>query len=144
MLNIKWTGILKFSPNFTFTFSPKRLITLTFFLSLFSFSCLSHVSISIIIVNIINKAIPIFSRLASNAFPDIGSACRIEKKNLKINHKKCIGIGGLVLQYHCRGAWKQQDVNPKLIWWKAWKVGWCYCRIMIWFCLCCYHAHFSD
>ena len=29
------------------------------------------------------KAIPFFFRLASNAFPDIGSIGRIEKKNLK-------------------------------------------------------------
>ena len=65
-----------------------------------------------------NEAFPpppplFFFRLASNAFPDIGSVDRIEKKNLK---ELSLGIGGLVPHYHCRGAWKQQvEMAEKLV-----------------------------
>ena len=34
------------------------------------------------------EAVPLFFHLGSNAFPDIGSGGRTEKRNLKKNHKK--------------------------------------------------------
>ena len=41
------------------------------------------------------KAIPVFFfRLPSNAFNDIGSVCRIEKKNLKKKITRSLGISG--------------------------------------------------
>ena len=40
---------------------------------------------------------------------------RIAKKN-----HKSLGIGGLVPEHYCLGAWKQQDMNPKSIWQKSW------------------------
>ena len=41
-----------------------------------------------------NKAIPIFFRLPSNAFPDIRSVCRIEKKKPKKKITRSFGIVG--------------------------------------------------
>ena len=42
-----------------------------------------------------------FFRLASNAFPDIGSVDRIEKKTIKKKIIRSLGVGGLVPQHIC-------------------------------------------
>ena len=47
------------------------------------------------VLSFYTKAIPLFFfRLASNAFSDIGSAGRIEKKNLKKKITRSLGIEG--------------------------------------------------
>ena len=64
-------------------------------------------------LSIWSKAIPLFFfRLASSAFPDIGSVGRVEKKNLK---KRRPGTPASLFR-----AQKQQDMNPKSIWRKSW------------------------
>ena len=55
---------------------------------------------------------PFFLRLASNAFPDIGSVGPIEKDK---NITRSLGIGGLVPQHHCLGPEPKINVAEKLV-----------------------------
>ena len=59
-------------------------------------------------------AIPLFFCLPSNAFPDIGSVGRIEKKNLKKKFINILGIGGLVPRHHSCGGRKTTRREPKI------------------------------
>ena len=55
-------------------------------------------------------------RLASNAFPDIASVGRIEKRKKKPKKKiiSSLRIGGLVPQHHSCGARKTTKREPKI------------------------------
>ena len=79
---------------------------------------------------------PFFSRLASNAFPDIGSVGRIEKKKLKKNHKKSRNSGPWY-------PWTTLKVNIHIFGLTKCKI---YCEKCSCFCFCfslgCYYAHF--
>ena len=57
---------------------------------------------------------PFFFRLPSDAFPDVGSVCRIEKKKPKKKGISILGIGGLVPQHHSCGARKTTRREPKI------------------------------
>ena len=58
---------------------------------------------------------PLFFCLPSNAFPDIGSVGRIEKKkNPKKKIISILGIGGLVPRHHSCGARKTTRREPKI------------------------------
>ena len=80
-----------------------------------------------------NKAIPIFFRLPSNAFPDIGSVCRIEKKN----HKKSRNSR----------PWYPRTTPKVNIHIFGWAKCTTYCKKCSCFCSCfslsCYYAQFS-
>ena len=79
-----------------------------------------------------------FLRLPPNAFPDIGSVSRIEKKKPKKNHKKsqnsrpCYPRTTLKVNIHIFGLKKCTRYCEKCS---------CFCSC---FSLCCYYAHFSD
>ena len=79
-----------------------------------------------------------FLRLPLNAFPDIGSVGRIEKKNLKKIHKKCRNSRPwyprttLKVNIHIYGLTKCTIYCEECS---------CFCSC---FSLCCYYAHFSD
>ena len=55
---------------------------------------------------------PSFLRLASNAFPDIGSVGRIEKDK---SITRSLGIGGLVPQHHCLEPGPKINMAEKLV-----------------------------
>ena len=79
-----------------------------------------------------------FLHLSSNAFPDIELVGRIEKKNLKKNHKKSRNSRPryprttLKVNIHIFGLTKCTIYCEKCS---------CFCSC---FSLCCYYAHFSD
>ena len=60
------------------------------------------------------KAIPFFFRLPSNAFPDIGSVGRIEKKKSLRKIISILGIGALVPQHNSCGTRKTTRHEPKI------------------------------
>ena len=79
-----------------------------------------------------------FFRLASKAFPDIGSVGRIEKKKakkkpLKSRNRRSVNPGGRQkLTFTLFGLTKYIVYCKKCS---------CFCSC---FSLCCYYAHFSD
>ena len=89
-------------------------------------------------MTLFNLGHPLFFRFASNAFPDIGSVGRIEKKNLKKSHKKSrksrpwYPRTTLKVNIHIFGLTKCTIYC---------KTCSCFCSC---FSLCCYYAYFSD
>ena len=83
-----------------------------------------------------HKAIPPFFHLALNAFPDVGSVGRIEKKKkkLKKNHKESLNR---------RPSYPRMTLTVNIHIFGLTKCT-IYCKKCSCFSLCCYYAHFPD